>query len=543
MSLCLSATTAELRASFFFLETREQVASLLDVKYNHLVWIVYRVPEVLQYAHFSIPKKSGGTRTIMAPISTLKIIQRKLSQVLNAVYKPKPSAHGFVEGRSIVTNAKLHARNRYVLNLDLKEFFPSINFGRVRGMLMGLPYKRNAKVATLLAAICCAENQLPQGAPTSPVVSNMICARMDSQLQRLAEDHRCYYSRYADDITFSTNRKRFPQDLALVLDEDSVGHAEIGPKLSAVIKDNGFAVNPDKFRLQARCTRQEVTGLTTNMLPNVRRRFAQQIRAMIHAWKKYGLDAAEREFFSKYDPRHRLEEKDRPKFKNVLLGKLSFLAMVKGKQDPVYRKLLTQYCEVDPDFVLPPTPLEATVSSLLVLETPSESKQGTAFNLLGVGFVTCAHATGKDTYALVPSTPRKHYKVKVVAKEEACDLALISVAGLDPVRTFALPAAKGKQPGRMDALTVVGFPNYHEGDKGVIHTGHVTGSRTVSTIERLLIDAPIIAGASGGPVLNDSLEVIGIAATGADTMRQARETEFHSVIPIEALRHVGVKLF
>ncbi|MBE3133112.1 MAG: RNA-directed DNA polymerase, partial [Acidobacteria bacterium] len=201
MSLELQQSAADLRERFFALETREAVANLLEIKYGHLMWCVYRVPLSQRYTHFSLPKKSGGNRTIMAPVSTLKLVQRKLSQVLSAVYKPKPSAHGFLRGRSIVTNARQHAGNKYVLNLDLKDFFPSINYGRVRGLLMGTPYKRKPGVATLLAAICCADNQLPQGAPTSPIVSNMICAKMDSQLQKLAEENRCFYTRYADDMT------------------------------------------------------------------------------------------------------------------------------------------------------------------------------------------------------------------------------------------------------------------------------------------------------------------------------------------------------
>lgn len=538
MSLELGQSAAELREQFFALEIREDVANLLEIKYNQMMWCVYRVPLAGRYAKFSLPKRSGGNRTIMAPVSTLKIIQRKLSQVLGAVYKPKPSAHGFLQGRSIVTNAKQHARSRYVLNLDLKDFFPSINYGRVRGMFMGIPYNRNAKVSTLLAAICCAENQLPQGAPTSPVVSNMICAKMDSQLQRLAEENRCFYTRYADDITFSTDAKQFPQALATTPSHDAPGSPAVGGTLESVIRSNGFEINLQKFRLQGRGVRQEVTGLTANRLPNVQRRFLRQVRAMLHAWRKYGLEAAENEFLARYDHKHRSDKKERPKFKNVVLGKLSFLAMVRGVQDPAYRKLALQYCELDPEFVLPPTPFDAVMGSLLVLETPSEHKQGTAFHLHGVGFVTCAHALGADTYALVPERPDRHYRVIELAKEEACDLAIISLEGLDPSQRPPLRSARARAIGRMDALTVVGFPNYRVGDSGVTHLGRVTGFRTVSAIRRILTDAPIIAGASGGPVLNDSLEVVGVAATGADQMLAARETEFNSVIPIDALAHL-----
>src|SRR5690606_8958560 len=128
------------------------------------------------------------------PTESLKIIQQKLNQVLQLVYKPKLSTHGFVNNRSIVTNADAHIKkkkHRYILNVDIKDFFPSINFGRVRGMFMAPPYNQPEHVATVLAQICCSNNELPQGAPTSPIVSNMICAQMDSQLQQLAKPHRC----------------------------------------------------------------------------------------------------------------------------------------------------------------------------------------------------------------------------------------------------------------------------------------------------------------------------------------------------------------
>jgi RNA-directed DNA polymerase len=538
MSFELLQSAVELRERFFALETREAVASLLDVKYTHLTWCVYRVPLCLQYTHFLLPKKSGGNRTIMAPVSTLKLIQRKLSQVLAAVYKPKPSAHGFLRGRSIVTNAKQHAGSKYVLNLDLKDFFPSINYGRVRGMFMGTPYRRNPSVATLLAAICCADNQLPQGAPTSPIVSNMICAKMDSQLQKLAGENRCFYTRYADDITFSTDARRFPQALAIAPPSDELGPTIVGPALVSVIQSNGFEINDNKVRLQGRGARQEVTGLTTNRLPNVQRRFAAQIRAMLHAWERYGHDESEREFLAHYDHKHRLYEKNPPRFKNVVLGKLSFLAMVKGVQDPTYRKLAMQYQSLNPEFILPPTPLDAAMGSVLVLHTPSNHTQGTAFCLNGVGFVTCAHALGDDTFAINPAKPSEHLPVKEIAKEEALDLAVISVAGLVPGTWPGLEPAKARKLERRAALSVLGYPNYQDGDTGVIHSGRVTGFRIVSMIRRILTDAPIIAGVSGGPVLNDALEVVGVAATGADNAVKARQTEFNSVIPVEALAHL-----
>ena len=351
MSLQLSASGEELRRQFFALRIRQDVAELLDVDESLLIYHLYIVPRSRRYTIFRIPKESGGFREITAPATSLKILQQKLNQVLQHVYEPKPSAHGFVPGRSIVTNATMHCGKEWVFNVDLKDFFPSINFGRVRGMLMAIPYELDEAAATVLAQICCFNNALPQGAPTSPIISNMICAKMDSQLQRLAKKHRCFYTRYADDMTFSTNLPIFPYALASV---DSTGRVDVGGELQQIISDNGFEINPSKVRLQRKNRRQEVTGLTTNEKPNVRRKYVRQIRAMFHAWERFDLEAAEKEFRANYDRKHRSPFKDPPLFRQVVKGKIEFLGMVKGKDDPIYLRFLAQLRELAPDLVQRP---------------------------------------------------------------------------------------------------------------------------------------------------------------------------------------------
>lgn len=351
MSLLLSASEDELRKQFFALRTRQDVAKLLDVDDSRLVYHLYIVSQSKKYTIFYIPKKSGAYREITAPATALKIIQHKLNQVLQCVYQPKPSVHSFVPSRSIVSNAEMHCGKEWVFNIDLKDFFPSINFGRVQGMFKAIPYERNQTVATVLAQICCFGNALPQGAPTSPIVSNMICAKMDAQLQRLAKKHRCFYTRYADDITFSTSLRVFPYALARV---DSTGQVEVGDELLQIIQENGFEINSSKVRLQRKNRRQEVTGLTTNEKPNVKRRFVRQIRAMLYAWDHFGLDAAEQEFLAHYDKKHRSPVKGPPSFKKVVKGKIEFLGMVRGKDDPIYLRFLAQLRGLAPELVQEP---------------------------------------------------------------------------------------------------------------------------------------------------------------------------------------------
>lgn len=334
----LPDSSAELRQKFLALKTPEDVARLLNVTYPRLVHHIYRIPGDKKYKTFTLPKKTGGERTISTPISALKIIQWKLNQVLTAVYEVKPSAHGFVPGKNIVTNAKAHAGKRFVLNLDLEDFFGSINFGRVRGLLMKAPYNLPPNVATVLAQICCHEDKLPQGAPTSPIITNMLCAKMDSQLQRLAKECRATYTRYADDITFSTTLKTFPDALAYAIETEDGDKLLLGDRLLEIIAANGFTINEKKVRLQVRSNHQEVTGLTTNEFPNVKRTYVRQIRAMLHAWAKFGLEAAEKEYREKYASKSRLTAKGEVNFKQVLKGKIEFLGMVKGKNDPIYQK-------------------------------------------------------------------------------------------------------------------------------------------------------------------------------------------------------------
>lgn len=214
-------------------------------------------------------------------------------------------------------------------------------------MFMAKPYSINEKVATVLAQICCYKNQLPQGAPTSPIVSNMVCSRLDSHLQKLAKKYHCMYSRYADDITFSKTSQSFPSELAYInLD----GIASVGDDLKHVINSNGFTINDNKIRLQSNKTRQSVTGLTVNRKPNLNRKYVRQIRAMIHAWEKYGYQSAAKEHSDKYYVKRRRQD-DSPEFSKILYGKLEYLRMVKGTEDLVYKNLQAQLAKVDKQYL------------------------------------------------------------------------------------------------------------------------------------------------------------------------------------------------
>jgi len=193
MNTKLTRSGETLKELFMSLKEPRDVANLLEVEYSRLIYHIHKYPESKKYTTFTISKRNGEVREIRSPISPIKILQKKLNVILQHVYTPKPSVYSFIPNRSILDNAKQHLGRKYVFNLDLKDFFPSIHFGRVRGMFIGKPYNLPPSVATILAQICCWEGVLPQGAPTSPIISNMICARMDSELQKLARECRCTY--------------------------------------------------------------------------------------------------------------------------------------------------------------------------------------------------------------------------------------------------------------------------------------------------------------------------------------------------------------
>jgi RNA-directed DNA polymerase len=282
--------------------TLSDVARVLSFKPSALSYVLFKKSAASKYQTFEVPKRNGGTRTIKAPTHELKLVQKRLSVLLqdcvdeiNAANNRKDrTAHGFKRRRSIITNARQHRNRRYVFNIDLEDFFPSINFGRVRGFfLRDKGFALNEDVATVIAQIACHENALPQGSPCSPVISNLIAHVLDMHLVRLASTAGCTYSRYADDLTFSTNKKIFPSDIAVT--SESEPHLwKPSAKLQQTIAHSGFRINSAKTHMQYRTSRQQVTGLVVNKKINIRAEYRHSVRAMVHSlltkgsYEKYG---------------------------------------------------------------------------------------------------------------------------------------------------------------------------------------------------------------------------------------------------------------
>jgi hypothetical protein len=304
--------------------TKQELAVLLDVKTSFLTNVLYRLRPENQYIQFTIPKKSGGVREINAPVDKLKSLQSSLSILLldcideinkvkfpnseinkardknsksnnhetlkikvpNADIKQSSLSHGFVRKRSIITNAMMHIDQKNVLNIDLENFFDSFNFGRVRGFFIkNENFKLDSHIATVIAQIACYDNKLPQGSPCSPVITNLITHALDIRLAALAEKYSCIYSRYADDLTFSTREAVFPRKI-MRLDN---GEYAAGKKLKSEILRSGFSINDTKTRIQFKDSRQDVTGLVVNKKPSVKKEYWRTAKSQCHSLFRTGI--------------------------------------------------------------------------------------------------------------------------------------------------------------------------------------------------------------------------------------------------------------
>ena len=308
------------------------LARLLNVQPKFLSKQVYHTDDVDKYHVFSVLKKDGSKRSIHAPNANLKFIQSRLSRLLYQCYfelhgKPKkPSnvlSHGFQRERdlSIVTNAYRHTNKRFVFNVDIENFFPSFNFGRVRGyFIKNKSFELSETVATVIAQTACFENSLPQGAPSSPVITEFISQVLDFRLQSIAKNHRCTYSRYADDITFSTNLRQFPSKIGYSFPVPEKWVA--GPSLDHAITKSGFALNVRKIRMQHASQRQATTSLTVNAKVNIGSYYYKGVRLTAHAMMKTG----------KAERPKKSTEPGKPLTPNQILGMLAHIHDVKGRE-------------------------------------------------------------------------------------------------------------------------------------------------------------------------------------------------------------------
>lgn len=287
------------------------------------------------YTNFYISKKNGGLRFISKPNGVLADIQMCLVAIFKTIYRPNENVFGFIENKSIIDNAKKHVGKSVVLNIDLKNFFNSINYDIVIEKLMRQPYYFAYKPAKLVADLLTVKTEkygaiIPQGAPSSPLLTNMIADHLDVRLSKFAEKYDMTYTRYADDITFSFDTYgswRWNR-----------GRRSI---IYKIIESEGFIINKHKIRTSFKGQRQEVTGLIVNKKVNVKREYIKRLRTELHNWEKDGYIISSYKYF-----KHLESDNNRKKLtpmERVIEGKISFVKMVKGSENSTYVKLKERF--------------------------------------------------------------------------------------------------------------------------------------------------------------------------------------------------------
>lgn len=315
------------------------------------------------YVPFIIKKKSGQDRTIHAPVKGLKEFQKALNIILQCLHEPHTAATGFVIGKSIVDNAKKHIGQTYVYNIDLKDFFPSVDRSRVWGRLLVAPFNlgttvERKNIANFIATLCCTPMEverfkegnwikvttsvLPQGAPTSPTLTNIICEKLDKRLSGVAKRFGLNYSRYADDITFSSKHNTYEVSPTKV-EKIFVSGSTFDCEVRKIITEQNFHIKETKVRLQKRGYRQEVTGLVVTDKINVTRRYIKQLRQWLYLWERYGYDKSYAIFLNIYLADKGHVKSEQPNMAMVIEGKLLYLKMVKGADDGTYLKLKKRF--------------------------------------------------------------------------------------------------------------------------------------------------------------------------------------------------------
>lgn len=311
---------------FLRCKTPVQMATLLGVSYIVMRKLILRPV----YRKQVISKKGGRPRIMHIPGPKQKMIQRRLNDYLQAVYYGVMPAevHGFVRcptdltrKRNIVTNALPHVGKKYVLSMDLFRFFPSIRAKMVREVFQRKPFQYDPNLASALALLCIYRHSLPTGSPVSPAVSNFACLDLDAALIKLAGEHGFTYTRYADDLTFSTDVPPDPSFQASVAE---------------TVRAFGFTLNRRKTRIQKSTSRQVVTGIIVNKKPNVDRRFKKRLRAQFHAIEVLGPALATFNLQKKED----LSAAEVQQYLQMLKGKKSFVEMVEKYQLPGEKSII-----------------------------------------------------------------------------------------------------------------------------------------------------------------------------------------------------------
>lgn len=276
----------------------QHLCLLLGLDGEYLQSVIYGSKS--HYREFAIRKRSGGVRILSAPHYTLKYVQRWIYDNILSKVKVNYCAHGFRPKKSIVTNAKIHVENKFLLKLDLKDFFPSISINQVINVFKDLGYSNH--VSFFLSAICCVEEHLPQGAPTSPALSNIIARHLDNRLLGLAKKMGYRYTRYADDLAFSGESIK----------------PDFTKYVAKIIIECGFDINVAKIKLYKGNGAKILTGVSlANGKIRVPRDYRRNLKQELYFIQQYGMGEHMR--------RKKIKN---PHYLESIIGKTEFLLML-----------------------------------------------------------------------------------------------------------------------------------------------------------------------------------------------------------------------
>lgn len=539
----------KIKEQFCRLKTRNDVANILGIEEKSLRYFLYCIKPEAMYTDFSIEKRSGGTRYISAPNQRLRNIQRKLLKILENVYNPKVCAYGFIREKSICNNAENHLKKGQILNIDLKDYFTQINFGRVRGMLLKKPYELGEEAATVLAQLMCYKGKLPQGAPTSPIVANMICAPMDNHFMKLAKEYHMKYTRYADDITFST-QNIFPAEIVYI-EKDIV---RVGSTVLDILKRDGFEINEEKIHLRSKNERQEVTGLIVNRTVNVRREYIKEIRAILHNYETKGVDDAVISYIKKYkknkdvtDVQKELSD-DRKRqrtidwFNAILKGKINFIKDVRGEDNLLYIKYASQLNEVSKKEIFKLDKYDDYMrkieKSVFILNNKTETVQGSGFILKDIGIMTNYHVTEDNDFYYVVTYKNENVAMvsnlmNLMKNNKTIDFACYKLNKMDKWESWECGDSDKLKIG--DNLIMIAYPDYNKEESPNIQSVQITGKKVFLGNEIITISGRVVHGASGGMILDEKQKVVGVVSCGPAKIEETEDTIIQGFIPINAI--------
>ena len=472
----------------------------------------------IRYKKSTIPKRNGDTREILAPNGQLKKIQKELLVLFESVAYYSHACHGFRKKHSIKSNAKKHLGAKWVLKIDLEDFFPSIHFGRVVGLLMKEPLSLNPLCAKHVANILCFNGKLPQGAPTSPIVANMISYGLDKKIHIICKDRDITYTRYADDLTFSSKKAQISNFLWK--------NDELSSDIKELITDKKFAINLLKTKLKIGTNRKTVTGIIINKKLNVHRAYIDRIRGALNAWESHGYEKAN-DTYLKLRPHMSRKSLPAKALEHNLKGRISHVGFVKGRHDQVYLKLLTRLFLLKPEIlsqneislIVPKiNPHQIARKTVFILHNHDDSSklnsiddltQGTAFFVDGVGFITCSHCLKDYVKLICPETQKKHC-ISNVRHNSTHDIAIFDCPTMKTQKLLKLETDSSLG----EYVNVIGYPNYKPGQSPNVQSSKIATAVTISALDYKLLEKGISPGQSGGPIVNEKNRVIGFAQRG-----------------------------